>query len=55
MHPNTHSHTQVLLAVNSVTEVGRQRALAVSGLEMDGTYGASQSGGRSAPSGRSGR
>ena len=55
----THTHnaqrTQVLLAVNSVTEVGRQRALAVGGLEMDGTHGASRSGGRSAPSGRSGR
>ena len=48
----THTHnaqrTQVLLAVNSVTEVGRQRALAVSGLEMDGTHGAPRSvGGRS--------
>ena len=59
-HSNTHTHqvllsnthnaqrTQVLLAVNSVTELGRQRALAVTGLEMDGTHGAPRSvGGRS--------
>ena len=34
---------QVLLAVNSVSEAGRQRALAVSGLEMASTHGASRS------------
>lgn len=47
-HTHNAQRTQVLLAVNSVTEVGRQRALAVSGLEMDGTHGAPRSvGGRS--------
>ena len=49
---------QVLLAVNSVSEVGRQRALAVSGLDMDleGTHSASRSGGgRSGGSRGSGR
>ena len=46
---------QVLLAVNSVTDVARQRALAVSGLEMDGTHGthsALRSGGRGERPGR---
>ena len=52
--PTHNAPAQVLLALNSVSEAGRQRALAVSGLEMESTQGASRSARGGPGAGRSG-